>query len=92
MTKTVAEVVKEYLAQQNEPKKTYERIVVCKMNGCNSVETVHYSNVTDVNCSVFEEIKLYGMCMYKISFVHADEIGTHRVQVIGKIIEFSEKC
>jgi hypothetical protein len=90
MTKTVKQVVDEYLAKQNEQKRIFDYIVVIKTNGINSVETVKYTSVDDIRASIFPDIELYGMKLYKITFSHIEGNEKNIVTVIGKIIEYSE--
>jgi hypothetical protein len=85
MTKTIKEVVDEYLEKQKEP--IFESVLVIKMNGSNSIETKRYFNVSDINRSIFPEINLYGNDLYKLSFSYMENGKKIKIQFIGWIIE-----
>lgn len=90
MTKTVKQVVDAYLTQQNEQKRTFDEITVIQLNGCNSIETVEYKNVEDINMSACPYITLYGYDLYKMNFTCLKGTRRHKMQVIGDILKFSE--
>jgi hypothetical protein len=90
-TKTVKQIVDEYLAKQNEQKKILEYAIITKVNGANSVETVKYLNVTDINEYPFYDLEYYGMKMSRMSFTCDDCTGKNSVFLIGKIIETSRE-
>ena len=90
-TKTVKQIVDEYLAKQNEEKKILDYAIVVKVNGANSVTNVKYFNVSDINESLYYDLEYYGMEMSQISFTCEDCTGKSRVSIIGKIIETSSE-
>jgi hypothetical protein len=88
MTKTVKQIVDEYLAKQNEPK--YESVRIIEVNGANSVETKIYCNVSNIKFQNGGDISWYGVCMMPITFTHTDCSGNQcNEYIIGKIIKIS---
>lgn len=90
MTKTVKQLVDEYLAKNDEQKRTFDEITVIQINGCNSIETVEYKNVEDIGMSAFPYITLHGYDLYKMNFTCMKGTRKHKMQVIGDILKFSE--